>query len=233
MVPPALATSKVPPALADLTGTVHLILPALTWLGLSDAPGEITGTPAGGPADATTCRDLTTALAARGDTRWCLTLTDHQGRAIAHGCTRHSPGGPGRGGPGRGPGGPSPPDLPDQLSWLRSIPLTPLQQDTCTHRLQIPGYRPSPTLRHLVKTRNRSCSFPGCRRPAVACDDDHTLPWHQGGRTCECNLSPLCRSHHRAKQAEGWQLTQPRPGTLVWTLPSGRTYTTEPEPYPA
>ena len=67
----------------------------------------------------------------------------------------------------------------------------------------------------------------------MACDDDHTLAWHEGGRTCECNLSPLCRMHHRAKQGAGWQLAQPRPGTLVWTLPSGRTYTTEPEPYPA
>jgi hypothetical protein len=28
------------------------------------------------------------------------------------------------------------------------------------------------------------------------------------------------------------ELAQPRPGTLAWTLPSGRTYTTEPDPYP-
>jgi hypothetical protein len=84
----------------------------------------------------------------------------------------------------------------------------------------------------LVKTRNPRCTFPGCRRPAVTCDDDHTLAWLQGGRTCECNLAPLCRQHHRTKQANGWHLEQPRPGTLVWTTPSGRTYATEPEPYP-
>jgi hypothetical protein len=45
-------------------------------------------------------------------------------------------------------------------------------------------------------------------------------------------LYPLCRRHHRAKQAQGWQLTQPRPGVLIWTLPCGRTITTTPEPYP-
>ena len=117
------------------------------------------------------------------------------------------------------------------MSWLRSIPLIPIERGECSHRLEVPGYRPSPRLRHQVKTRSPRCSFPGCRRPAAACDDDHTLAWHQGGRTCECNLAPLCRTHHRAKQAPGWQLTQPRPGTLVWTLPSGRSYTTEPEPY--
>ncbi|HEX4661553.1 MAG TPA: hypothetical protein VH307_29515 [Streptosporangiaceae bacterium] len=243
-IPPALAAARVPPGLAALTGSVNLVMPARAWLGLSDAPGEITGTPAGGPADAATCRELADALAARGDARWCLTLTDPGGRAVAHGCARGSPGGPGPPGraspgpPGRaGPGGPRPPGQggpgpPDPLGWLRSIPLIPVERGECSHRLEVPGYRPSTRLRHQVKTRSRRCCFPGCRRPAVACDDDHTLAWHEGGRTCECNLSPLCRMHHRAKQAQGWHLSQPRPGTLVWILPSGRTYVTEPEPYP-
>ena len=48
------------------------------------------------------------------------------------------------------------------------------------------------------------------------------------GRTCECNLAALCRRHHQAKQAPGWHLEQPSPGTLTWTLPSARTYTTPP-----
>ena len=45
-------------------------------------------------------------------------------------------------------------------------------------------------------------------------------------------LSPLCRRHHRAKQAPGWRLDQPQPGTMTWTTPSGRTYTTCPSAYP-
>jgi hypothetical protein len=40
------------------------------------------------------------------------------------------------------------------------------------------------------------------------------------------NLAPLCRHHHRAKQAQGWQLKQPEPGLLIWHTPSGRSYTT-------
>jgi hypothetical protein len=232
-IPPGLASPPVPPGLGALAGSVNLVMSALAWLGLTDAPGEITGTPAGGPADATTCRDLATALATRHDTRWCLTLTGPDGRAVAHGCARRGPPPPRQdllGGPGPpGRAGPSP---PDPLGWLRSVPLNAVERDECAHRLEVPGYRPSPRLRHQIRTRSPRCSFPGCRRPAAACDDDHTLAWHQGGRTCECNLAPLCRRHHRAKQAPGWQLTQPRPGTLVWTLPSGRSYTTEPEPYP-
>ena len=38
--------------------------------------------------------------------------------------------------------------------------------------------------------------------------------------------------HHRAKQARGWQLTQPEPGTMVWITPSGRSYATGPAAYP-
>jgi len=52
------------------------------------------------------------------------------------------------------------------------------------------------------------------------------------GRTCECNLAPACRTHHRAKQAPGSHLSQPEPGTMHWQLPSGRTYTTIGDPYP-
>jgi hypothetical protein len=45
-------------------------------------------------------------------------------------------------------------------------------------------------------------------------------------------LRPLCRHGHRAKQAPGWHLDQPEPGHMIWTLPSGRQYTTRPDPYP-
>jgi len=84
----------------------------------------------------------------------------------------------------------------------------------------------------LIIVRQPTCAFPGCRRPAVRCDEDHTVPYDQGGRTCECNLAPLCRHHHRCKQAEGWCLEQPEPGVLVWRTPSDRTYTVTPTVYP-
>jgi hypothetical protein len=88
-------------------------------------------------------------------------------------------------------------------------------------------------LRHLIQIRQRTCAFPGCGRPARGCDLDHTVPYESGGPTCLCNLAPLCRNHHQAKQTSGWQLDQPRPGLMTWTTPSGRRDTTGPSAYPS
>ena len=213
-LPTELAAPPVPPGLAALAGTVNLTMPASAWLGLSEVPGEAGGF---GALDAGTCRDLTAALAASPATRWCVTLVSPDGRPIAHGCARAGPGPPGSGSPS---------------TWLASVKITPIEAGTCEHRRESAGYQPSNILRHIIKTRSRRCGFPGCRRPAVQCDDDHTVPYDKGGRTCECNLHPLCRRHHQAKQAQGWRLDQPEPGTLIWTLPSGGQYTVTPEPYP-
>ena len=111
------------------------------------------------------------------------------------------------------------------------VTITPLAAGTCEHRNQEPGYTLSPRLRHLIAARTVSCCAPGCRRPAARCDFDHTIAYQAGGRTCECNVRPLCRRHHRCKQAPRWALQQPDPGTMIWTTPAGRTYTTGPTTY--
>jgi hypothetical protein len=116
--------------------------------------------------------------------------------------------------------------------WLAQFRLSWLAQADCAHRREKAAYRPPGFLRHLVKVRHRTCAAPGCRRPAGQCDDDHTVPYARGGRTCECNLSPLCRRHHRCKQAPGWRLEQPEPGILNWQTPAGRIYVTRPAAYP-
>ena len=111
------------------------------------------------------------------------------------------------------------------------VQVTPLAAGTCDHRNQEPGYTLSPRLRHLIAARTVCCCAPGCRRPAARCDFDHTIAYQAGGRSCECNVRPLCRRHHRCKQAPGWALQQPDPGTMIWTTPAGRTYTTGPTTY--
>ncbi len=121
----------------------------------------------------------------------------------------------------------------DPGAWLAGIKIRWLETGACGHARETVAYQPSPVLRHLVKTRDRTCSFPGCRWAARRCDDDHTMPFDQGGRTCECNLAPLCRRHHAAKQAPGWHLRQSQPGHLIWALPSGRTRTVTPRTYAA
>ena len=197
-----------------LGGSVNLTMPLSAWLGSTDNPGEIAGY---GAADAGTCRELAGRLAASAQAPWCITLVDHQGRAVGHGCARAGPGPPGSTRPG---------------SWLATVTIHPIETITCAHRRQSPGYQPSAGLRHIVKIRSRRCGFPGCRRAAVRCDDDHSIPYHLGGRSCECNLYPLCRTHHRCKQSPGWLLQQPQPGHLIWTTPSGRSYAKLTEPYP-
>ena len=132
-----------------------------------------------------------------------------------------------------GPASP-PPALSSQARTFiqrLGVTITPLAAGTCDHRNQEPGYTLSPRLRHLIAARTVCCCAPGCRRPAARCDFDHTIAYQAGGRSCECNVRPLCRRHHRCKQAPGWALQQPDPGTMIWTTPAGRTYTTGPTTY--
>jgi hypothetical protein len=210
--PPSAGAAAGPAEGVAMRGLVHLTVPLTTWLGLSQAPGEVAGF---GPASGPVCRDIAGLIANGGRSRWCITLTNAQGQAIAHGCARCPP-----------------PDGPDRARWLAAVRVSPIQAGTCTHAREVTGYRIPDSLHHIVKTRQRTCSFPGCRRVARRCDDDHTIPHDQGGRTCECNLAPLCRRHHQAKQGQGWRLDQPAPGVLVWQLPHGRRYTVTPGLYP-
>jgi hypothetical protein len=100
----------------------------------------------------------------------------------------------------------------------------------CDHRHAEGQYTPSRKLKHLLRARTAICDAPGCNAQAVYCDQDHTTPWPDGP-TDQCNLGPKCRRHHRCKQAPGWQVEQPAPGIIRWTLPSGRTHTTTPTVY--
>jgi hypothetical protein len=103
----------------------------------------------------------------------------------------------------------------------------------CAHAEASPAYRPPPRLAEYVTARDLTCRFGTCRQPAWRCDLDHTTPYHQGGRTCPCNLGPLCRYHHQLKQHPGWTLTQTSPGVFTWTTPTGRQYITQPDSHAA
>ena len=182
-------------------------------------PGEVAGF---GIIDHADTRDLIAAAAGHPATRWCVTVLNPDGTAAAHGCAA-----------GTRSWAPGPMPLRGLLDFLNIRKLTPVIRGPCQHARAEHRYRPSSKLQHLIRARNATCAAPGCGRRAASCDLDHTDPHHQGGRTCECNLAPLCRHHHRCKQAEGWWLEQPEPGVLVWHTPAGRTYTTTPTRYAA
>ena len=192
----------------SLSAQVTLTIPWATLHGGS-TPGEAGGF---GLLDPETARDLAAAAARHSGTRWCYTALHPDGTAAAHACAQ-----------GPHPGGPPDP---------RTLKFSTVIRGPCDHAQAHDGYRPGRTLRHLVTARNATCTAPGCGQPAARCDLDHTTPWHHGGLTCPCNLSPLCRHHHRVKQARGWWLEMPEPGVLVWRTPSGRTHTTTPSIYP-
>jgi hypothetical protein len=93
------------------------------------------------------------------------------------------------------------------------------------------GYRPSTALAEYVRWRDMTCRFPGCEHPAEFCDIDHTVPYPLGP-THPSNLKCLCRKHHLLKTfytgALKWAEKQLPDGTVVWTAPTGHTYTTLP-----
>jgi len=244
------AGSAAPPAggapPGGFAGRATLTVPLITLTNLADRPGEIPGI---GPIDPWLARDLAAAAAKNPKTTWCVTVTDEQGHVVGHGCARpeptshrkragpRPPGGQGfsfsaasRDGPPGGygvwrlrtPGGGS-----DLL-----VTLDPITVQECDHRFQAQGHDPGVKLRHLTQVRHATCAGPGCRLPAAQCDFDHNTPYEAGGRTCLCNGGPKCRRDHRLKQDRRWKVDQLPDGTLRWTTPAGRTYTTEPTRYP-
>jgi hypothetical protein len=228
---------------APFPALITLTVPAGTLLGWSATPGEA-GT--WGLTDPDDTRNIVQAASKHPRTRWCLTVTGDDGTAVAHGCARgphpwspeprdNSPGGrdgpgnPRDGDPRSGPDQQQAAQLADLLRRL-NITLTPIAKGTCDHANKEDRYTPSRKLKHLVRARTATCSAPGCGAQAIYCDLDHSVPYPDG-ITCECDLAPKCRRHHRCKQAPGWRLEQIEPGIMRWTGPSGRTYTTTPTVY--
>ncbi|MDG4664061.1 HNH endonuclease signature motif containing protein [Mycobacterium sp. 236(2023)] len=93
------------------------------------------------------------------------------------------------------------------------------------------GRFPSAALAAFIRCRDLTCRFPGCDKPATGADIDHTVA-HPAGPTHASNLKALCRFHHLLKTfwtgPGGWRDRQLPDGTIIWTAPTGHTYTTHP-----
>jgi Domain of unknown function (DUF222) len=217
---------------APLPAAINLLVPIGTLLGWSAAPATANGI---GLLDPAETQDLVRAASQHPRTRWCATFINPDGTAAAHACA-----------PGQHPWDPPPDDptasrpreVPNaaQLARLHELldqlkhRAEPIARGECDHRQAEPQYTPSRKLKHLLRARTATCDAPGCNAQAVYCDQDHTTPWPDGP-TEQCNLGPKCRRHHRCKQAPGWQVEQPEPGVVRWTLPNARTHTTTPTVY--
>jgi hypothetical protein len=207
---------------APMPAQINLIVPIGTLLDWSTAPAQAG---AWGLLNSDETRTIVDAAAQHPSTRWCCTLTAPDGTALAHACAR-----------GQHPHllndlAPQPP--PAQLAELirrLNLAFTPIARGTCDHTEAEDHYTPSRKLKHLVRARTATCDAPGCQSQAINADLDHTVPWPDGF-TDQCNLSPRCRTHHRAKQSPDWKVDQTAPGVTRWTLPSGRTHNTTPTKY--
>jgi hypothetical protein len=241
--------SAADPVLPALAARANLTLPLATLLGMAERPGA---GHALGPLDPALVRDLAATASNSPTSEWCLTITDGEGVAVAHGCARPartkktSPPPASRDGPpGPTPWALTPRDEPGPPggygTWTLTLPggrdftvkLLAVPVTDCDHRHESHGYQPSDTLRHLVQVRDGNCTFPTCSAHARESDFEHAVPYDQGGKTCACNAGARSRRCHRVKQSPSWSVTQPRPGWHQWTTPSGRTYTQGPMRYPA
>jgi hypothetical protein len=224
---------------------VNLTLPLATLLNLAERPGTMPGI---GPIDPALARDLAAAAARNPASTWCLTITDTDGRPVAHGCGRPSPRRP-RAGDDRGPPGGGGP--PGKYGAIRLNPAAitgtggtgaagrelafalETLAGPCDHKHQATGHDPGRMLRHLTGILNATCTLPPCRRPERTCDYEHSVPFGKGGKTCLCQAGPVCRTDHRHKQSPGWRLEQAGSrGWFRWTTPSGRSYLSGPTQYP-
>jgi hypothetical protein len=59
-------------------------------------------------------------------------------------------------------------------------------------------------------------------------DVDHTIAHGDGGPSQAGNPKCLCRKHHLLKTFCGWLDRQLPDGTVMWTSPSGQSFTTDP-----
>ncbi len=111
---------------------------------------------------------------------------------------------------------------------LNGAPVKPLTTPPADPE---PGYRPSAALAAFVRNRDMFCRFPGCTTPAQFCDIDHAIAY-PAGPTHPSDLRCLCRKDHLLKTfwtgEQGWSDVQHPDGTIVWTAPTGHTYTTYP-----
>ena len=104
-----------------------------------------------------------------------------------------------------------PPRSPTCCASL-NVTLTPIAKGSCDHASREDRYTPSRTLKDLIRARTARCTAPGCGAQAAHCDLDHTLPY-PAGITCECDLAPACRRHHRRSKHPAGGSPSPNPAS--------------------
>jgi hypothetical protein len=135
---------------------------------------------------------------------------------------------------GGGGHGPIPADLARRLAadpfgtWRRLV------TDEVGHLVDYgrTTYEPPTDLAQHVIARDRTCSAPGCERPAARSDLHHVQWWSRGGPTNAANLASACERHHYGIHEAGWEVVRDPDGTTTWISPTGHAYRVPPASYP-
>lgn len=90
-----------------------------------------------------------------------------------------------------------------------------------TGHVHVDAYETPDRLRERQVLLQHTCVFPWCQKPARRADCDHIDPAARGGPTCDCNIAPLCRRHHRAKTHTRWRYDKVDDTSFVWRSPNG------------
>jgi Domain of unknown function (DUF222)/HNH endonuclease len=79
----------------------------------------------------------------------------------------------------------------------------------------------SPALKRALRSRDRTCRFPGCGQHRFL-HAHHIRHWAQGGRTDLSNLIQLCSHHHRLVHEGGFSVERRRGGRVHFRRPDGQ-----------
>lgn len=85
-----------------------------------------------------------------------------------------------------------------------------------------------PALRRALRSRDRTCRFPGCTQRHHL-DAHHVRHWAKGGATDLGNLVHLCHHHHKLLHEYGYGLEVKPNGVLRFLLPDGTPLPPVPE----
>ncbi len=91
---------------------------------------------------------------------------------------------------------------------------TPLEVGRKQHTVSTP-------LRRALWSRDRGCTFPGCRNKRYV-DAHHIRHWAEGGDTNVGNLRLLCKYHHRLVHEGGFQMRRDVHGESYFVRPDVR-----------
>jgi hypothetical protein len=85
-----------------------------------------------------------------------------------------------------------------------------------------------PALRRALRSRDRSCRFPGCCQTRFL-HAHHLEHWAHGGRTDLSNLIHLCSHHHRLVHEGGYTIEHRPSGALRFRRPDGKAIPAVPQ----